>query len=111
VGQFLSSIAKSDDSYLVVRTLRITNEKKDPPRASDAKFESAPDAAQSSGADAAASEGLELLGDTSSATDGAAPEAKVADSSRILSQVLGDEQIQVFLRLDVLQFLPAKKLP
>jgi hypothetical protein len=111
VGQFLSSIAKSDDSYLVVRTLRITNEKKDPPRASDAKFEAAPDAAQASGADAAASEGLELLGDTSSATDGAAPEAKVADSSRILSQVLGDEQIQVFLRLDVLQFLPAKKLP
>jgi hypothetical protein len=41
-----------------------------------------------------------------------APEAsKAADSSRILAQVLGNEQVQVFLRLDVLQFLPAKKLP
>ncbi len=35
----------------------------------------------------------------------------VTDSSRILTQVLGNEEVQVFLRLDLMQFLPAKKLP
>jgi hypothetical protein len=43
----------------------------------------------------------------------AAPAAaiKPAASGRILNQILGDEEIQVFLRIDVLQFLPAKELP
>ena len=36
---------------------------------------------------------------------------KPADSGRILNQILGDEEIQVFLRIDVLQFLPVKELP
>jgi hypothetical protein len=36
---------------------------------------------------------------------------KPAASGRILNQILGDEEIQVFLRIDVLQFLPAKELP
>ena len=34
-----------------------------------------------------------------------------ADSSRILNQVLGNEELQVFLNIDVLQFLPVKALP
>jgi hypothetical protein len=34
-----------------------------------------------------------------------------ADSGRILQQVLGKEELQVFLRIDVLQFLPVKALP
>lgn len=111
VGQFLASVVKPDDSFLVVRTLRITNEKKEAPRASDAKFEPAPEAAQASGGEAA-SGGFVMPSETP-ATDNAATatEPKVADTGRILSQVLGDEQIQVFVRLDVLQFLPAKKLP
>jgi hypothetical protein len=49
-------------------------------------------------------------------TPPAAPEVKVeeaapSDSSRILSQVLGDEELQVFLRIDLMQFLPVKDLP
>jgi hypothetical protein len=39
----------------------------------------------------------------------AAPAA--ADSSRILNQILGKEELQVFLRMDALQFLPVKALP
>lgn len=34
-----------------------------------------------------------------------------ADSSRILNQVLGNEELQVFLSIDVLQFLPVQALP
>ncbi|MCX6875741.1 MAG: Amuc_1100 family pilus-like protein [Verrucomicrobia bacterium] len=36
--------------------------------------------------------------------------AKAADASQILKQVLGNEELQVFLRIDVLQFLPVKAL-
>lgn len=43
-----------------------------------------------------------------------APEPEPAaptDSGEILKQVLGDEKIQVFLRIDVLQFLEPRELP
>jgi hypothetical protein len=110
VRDFLSSITNPENQYVVIRSLRVTNEKKDPPRTSDAKFDKP--AATAAPADSFGG-GFVLPGD-----DGAAPAAapaaetpKAADSSRILAQVLGNEQVQVFLRLDVLQFLPAKKLP
>jgi hypothetical protein len=40
-----------------------------------------------------------------------APAPKTADTGRILAQVLGNEEIHVFIRLDFLSFLPAQKLP
>jgi len=40
-----------------------------------------------------------------------AASSTAADSGRILNQVLGDEELQVFIHLDVLQFLPVKPLP
>jgi hypothetical protein len=110
--EFLTTIAGFEDQFVVVRSLRVTNDKKDPPRAADAKF----DKPAAEKADAAASPfggGFVLPGDEAPAADApaAAPTAKAPDSSRILAQVLGNEQVQVFLRLDLLQFLPAKKLP
>jgi len=111
--EFLSSIGKQDSQYFVVRSMRVTNMKKDPPRAADAQFDKAAAKPAAAASDPFAG-GFVLPGDTAPA---AAPEKptpaapKVADSSRILSQVLGNEQIQVFLRLDLLEFLPAKKLP
>ncbi len=114
--EFISSIVKLDNQYIVVRSLRITNMKKEPPRAADAQFDKAAAKPAAAAADPFGG-GFVLPGDEKpaaataekSATPAAAP--KAADSSRILSQVLGNEQIQVFLRLDLLQFLPAKKLP
>ena len=111
---FISSIVKLDDQFIVVRSLRITNMKKEPPRAADAQFDKAAAKPAAAAADPFAG-GFVLPGDEKpaaataekAATPAAAP--KAADSSRILSQVLGNEQIQVFLRLDLLQFLPAKK--
>ena len=113
--QFLSSIAKPENNYVVVRSLRVTNEKKDPPRAADAKFDKPAEAKAAAGADAFGG-GFVLPGDDAPAATPqkpalAAAAPKAADSSRILSQVLGGEHVQVFVRLDILQFLPAKKLP
>jgi hypothetical protein len=115
--EFLSSIVKPENQFLVIRALRISNTKKDPPRASDAKFDK-PAAAKSTTPAAGFGGGFVLPGDDEAPADApeepevAAPAAAApADSSRILAQVLGDEEVQVFVRLDLLQFLPAKKLP
>ncbi|MEO5713846.1 MAG: Amuc_1100 family pilus-like protein [Luteolibacter sp.] len=112
--EFLSSIVKPENQYVVVRAIRVTNAKKDPPRAADAQFEK-PAAAKPAGGDSAFGGGFVLPGDDA-AKPAPAPEKPAAapehaDSSRILSQVLGNEQVHVFVRLDVLQFLPVKKLP
>lgn len=113
---FLSAIEKTGDQYVTIRTLRISNEKKDPPRAADAKFEkpAAPKAATPSGG---AFGGFVLPGEEAAPTpEPAAPAAapapaKPADGGKILAQVLGEEKVQVFVRLDLMQFLPEKKLP
>jgi len=126
VRQFLSSIAKPEDRYLVIRSLRISNEKKTPPKSSDAKFEKPAAAAGAAGIfgvedffgpdpDAAEDEVPAEEPDAGPAAPAppappAAPAAPV-DSSRMLAQVLGQENLVVFLRLDLLLFLPAKELP
>jgi hypothetical protein len=115
VRPFLSAIAKSGGHYFVVRSLRVTNAKKDPPRAADAKFDK-PAAAAAAPATTEAFGGFVLPGDDAKPAEAkpaetAAPAPAPADSSRILAQVLGNEELLVFLRLDLMQFLPAKKLP
>lgn len=111
--EFLSSITKPENQFVVIRSLRITNEKKDPPRTADAKFDKPAASAKAGTAADAFAGGFVLPGDDAAApaTAPAAEAPKPADTGRILAQVLGNEQVQVFLRLDVLQFLPAKKLP
>jgi hypothetical protein len=118
VREFFSSIAKPENQYVVIRTVRIASMKKDPPRATDAQFEKPATAAPAAGGADAFSGGFVLPGDDTAAPAAASDKAaaapaaaKPADSSRILSQVLGLEQVQVFVRLDLLEFLPAKKLP
>jgi hypothetical protein len=116
VRAFVSAVVKTDDRYVVIRSLRITNTKKDPPRTSDAEFEQ-PAAVKPAGVDSVFGD-FQFPGEESP-VEGEKPEEKEAapapappaDSSRILVQVLGDEELQVFLRLDLMEFLPAKKLP
>jgi hypothetical protein len=113
VREFVSSIIKSENQYVVIRSFRVSNMKKDPPRAADAQFEKPAATTPESGGSPFGG-GFVLPGDqpaTGATPDAAAAEPKAADSSRILSQVLGNEQVNVFFRLDFLQFLPAKKLP
>ena len=112
VRLFLSAITKLEDQYVVIRSLRIGNMKKDPPRSADALFEKSETKSKPDGGADIFSGGFVLPGETTPEKPVEAPVvSKPADSSRILSQVLGMEQIQVFLRLDLLEFLPAKRLP
>lgn len=117
VREFVSSLVKAEGKYLVIRSIRIVNAKKEPPRAADAKFEK-PAAAAPAGGDPFG--GFVLPGEEPAAGEAApapAAEAPAAapvatgNSNRILAQVLGNEELQVFIRLDIMQFLPAKKLP
>jgi hypothetical protein len=123
VRAFISSVIKSEGHFVVIRTIRVTNAKKDPPRAADAKFEkpTAKPAAGGAAADVFGG-GFVLPGEEpkpdapkpaeeATPAPALAPEPVAADSSRILAQVSGNEELQVFLRLDIMQFLPAKKLP
>lgn len=119
--EFISSLVAPTNQFVVIRSLRISNEKKDPPRAADAKFDKPVQAAPSAVSDLF-SGGFVLPGeedadpepgaeDVAEEAEAPAPAAKASDSSRILAPVLGDEKVHVFIRLDILQFLPAKKLP
>lgn len=114
VRAFVSALTKADNQYVVIRSLRIANAKKEPPRAADAKFEK-PATAKSAAVDNVFGGGFVLPGEEPKPEEAKPAEAAVvpppADSSRILAQVLGNEEVQVFLRLDLMQFLPAKKLP
>lgn len=123
---FLSTLVQEDGQYVVIRSIRISNSKKDPPRASDAQFEK-PAPVKPTAAGDVFGGGFVLPGEepkpeVKKAPEGAAPAPEVAPlppppaaaptgSARILSQVLGNEEVQVFLRLDLMLFLPAKKLP
>lgn len=113
--EFLSSVVKLDKFFITLKSLRITNAKKDPPKATDAKFD-APVAAAAPTSENAFGGEFVLPGDAPAEAAPATeappePEAAPVNSGRILSQVLGGEETNVFVRLDLLQFLPAKKLP
>ncbi len=125
--QFLSSLVNSKEHFTVVRSLRIKNQKQEPPNSKDAEF----DGKRGGGGPVVAPvapvadfnalfSGVETA--SPAPTDGAAAPAAPApapapapateiDSSRILSQVLGNEEVVVFIRLDTLLYLPSKKLP
>jgi hypothetical protein len=105
---FVTALSKLDKHYAVIRSIRITNAKNAPPRTSDAKFEDQSDAPapQEGSVDAAFAE---LTGQAEAPADAepAAPKA----GARILSQVLGMEELDVFVRIDLMQLLPPLKLP
>lgn len=109
--EFLSAIGKLEGDYTVVRTIKISNDKMDPPRIEDAKFEKETKAAKP--AEVSDIFSVDPLVTPDPAGDKPAPvdEVKPVDTGRILSQVLGNERVKVFVRLDVLRFLPEKKLP
>ncbi len=137
VREFLSTITHLENQYVVIRSIRLCSTKKDPPKATDAKFDhpAGPSPAKSLfPSDFSPDEGdgpLFVLpseepkskppGGKPAPAAGTKPApvaatkpaaaSKPAASGRILAQVLGNEEVQVFLRLDLLQFLPAKQLP
>jgi hypothetical protein len=113
--KFLNAVTDTSKHFTVVRAVRIANDKNVPPRSADAKFEQ-PRAAAAPSNDPFAGGGFVLPTEegAEAATPAAAatpPPAAPSDSSRNLGQVLGNEELTIVLRMDVMSFLPAKKLP
>lgn len=123
--EFITSLGDTEPYYYIIRCMRIENEQDEPPTVSDAKFERQRAEAEEEPEDPF---GIGFFNDAEEAEpavdpEGAEPgvgEDEVAvveeapepvDSSRILAQVLGAEEILVFVRFDLTLFLPKKELP
>ena len=128
--KFMSSLDDSEKYFYLVRTMRVSNSRKTAPNSKDATFEAPPAPASDSdpfpdfgggdfvfpteedgeepaeGGEEGADESVEAPAEPE---EPAAP--VVSDSGQILKQVLGGEEIQVFMRIDVLQFVQPKELP
>lgn len=117
--EFLSSLDDSKKYYYVIRSIRISNEKQKAPTATDAQFRQAEETADAGGgaSDVFAGGGFVLPpGDDPAEGDAPAEEPTAeasvpVDEGRILEQVLGSERVNVFLRIDILQFLAPQELP
>jgi len=122
--KFLTALGATDPYYFIVRCIRIDNERDIPPMVSDAKFERPEPEPEKdlSPFGAGFSFGLEEeIEQPSESPDAPAEEAEVeadvteapksVDSTRILAQVLGAEELLVFVRFDLTMFLPVKELP
>ncbi len=120
---FLSSLDDSGKYYFVVRSMRVMNEKSKAPTAADGNFKTEEDNAGvdggATGGDPFGGAGGFVLPEEEPAAgdkpaEGDAPAEAPADSApaasdeKILQDVLGAEKINVFLRIDILQFLEAK---
>jgi hypothetical protein len=119
--EFLSSLGATESNYYIVRCLKIGNEKDLPPNSGDAKFEKPASERAEVQPDNLFADVFESFAPREEAPvvevapeepePEAAPSAPVADPSRILAQVLGSEELIVFVRIDLTLFLPSKELP
>jgi hypothetical protein len=109
---FATTLSKLEKHYAVIRSIRISNAKKEPPRTSDAKFETPADATSQAAPADGAVDLLAQLTEAQPATEaGASNDTAPKAGVRILSQVLGMEELDVLLRIDLMQVLPPLKLP
>lgn len=104
----INGLQQSSQYFFVIRSMRIVNEKQSAPKASDANFNDAEEVSSAEPAPAAVA--TFVLPDESEPAAAAPAEApteaaaSTTDSSRILKQVLGSEELQVFLRVDLVLF-------
>ena len=122
VRDFLSSVVNDKEYFMVVRSWRIVNKKKIPPRKTDASFD---DRAPRNDRVGGAVDNQPNFGDLFNNDENVEGDAEfealpeqpdaltlpLGGSGRILSQVLGQEELEVFVRLDLLLFLEAQELP
>lgn len=125
--EFLASLDNSESHYFVVRSIRVVNERNSAPNAKDARFEQ-PKASTDPGSnpfgggdnafvfpeeeeDDADKEEGDAEEEKPAEEEAPAEPAAPVDSGEILKQVLGSENIRVFLRIDLLQFLEPRPLP
>lgn len=109
--EFINSLQTSKKYFYMVRSIRVLNEKQSAPKASDVQFGKASPA---TGANTAPAGGIfdtafvlpgeEPAKPSPAAAPATAPASNSNDSGKILEQVLGSENIEVFLRIDILLF-------
>lgn len=134
--KFISALGMRDSYYCVVRCIKVKNDKQIPPKVSDARFEVKVERKEADNLDAIFGEGFlepepevvapEVTPEAGQPEAGVAPEVvapevepaapeappePAVDSSRILYQVLGAEEVIVFVRFDTIMFLPFNELP
>ena len=112
--RFISSLADTDERLVVIRTLRIRNEKSTAPQSSSAQFATAtaPATAETpfdGGFFGSFDDFLDEGDDAEPVLDNgdavpAPPPAPQGGGSRMLAQVAGNEQVEVFIRFDVMEF-------
>lgn len=120
---FVTSLVNTDQRFIVIRTLRITNETTTPPKSSSAQFAASAPAADPAAnpfgggfagifgdileGDPQVNDGDEGDEEVEGAPAQPAPQpAPPATGTRMLGQVAGNELIRVFIRFDVMEFLP-----
>ena len=108
--EFMSALVDSKDYYFIPRVVRIENEKQLGPTRSDAQFKTASTAPAEGGFDIANfTAGADVVPPADGAAAPVLPSAPA--SEEILKQVLGNEKITVFLRLDLRLFREASSVP
>ncbi len=105
---FINGLQSSKNHFFVIRSLRVRNEKQEAPKASDANFSTKASNSEEGSAAGGIFDSADafVLPDESKPADepAAAPAAPELDTGHILQQVLGKENVQVFLRVDLLLF-------
>jgi hypothetical protein len=107
---FVNSIIASKNYYYVIKTLRITNQKQIAPKAQDAEF-------KQETLEEPTSTGSEELPSPEDFAVGAekkvepAPKLTEKQTGQILKQVLGQEKINVFMRINIELFDANVKIP
>ncbi len=125
--EFISSLGSTEPFYYVVRAVRIKNERDDPPKVSDATFEMPESVTTVDEAPAEFGSGFILPGaeeeiqeaeeestpesEEDKPSDIAAPIPAEIDTTRILAQVLGSEEVIVFVRFDLALFKASQEIP
>lgn len=111
--EFLASLAGSKEYFVVVRNMRVTNSNEDPPEEDDAKFDSNAAAPVTAGGDGTFEgfEGFFTEEPEAAEEEAPAPVEEAPSGQRILGQVLGAEELNVFLHLEFLLFKDEVKLP
>lgn len=122
--EFLSALGEIDEYYFIVRSISISNENQSPPQVSDASFEKQERPVRENSEEANPfGSGFVLPGAEDENTDEVlvnedsdqevveeSPEPEI-DTTRILAQVLGGEEVVVFVRFDLTLFTAKAELP
>jgi len=112
--EFLSALAGSKEHFVAVRSMRVSNSNPNAPSESDAEFDDdGVDAAEEEEGAFDAFSGFEFP-EEEGGEDGdeeAVEEEEVVEGQRILGQVLGAEELNVFLSLEIHFFRDDVELP